>query len=333
MKIQNQKAGETTVMHSRKKEGKAKSKPEETPPKPEEVLPPSDTNGKSSEPAQASSDNGAQETQNGNELKEIVVSENESSASEIIDIVEIQELPVPSDSEQKSPEEIVKPPQEEKSSEHEVVQVESVVESTTPESDVKPEEKPVERTEESVKPEDDPSFINYDASIMLKDVQIKLNDCLKDNSKLMDVTDPNASATETFKDLSFGRTLRNISGRASLGRARYERHRQLTLNDSLFVNTSFTQGDGTTSFADSPRRNGTPLKRKLTSETDEPVKKPKQEETSIFNTSIEYIKNLRRPVQVSTPKPKGCELNLDEKPNEDFKVEVEAEPKKWCVVM
>ncbi|XP_015111171.1 cell wall protein RBR3 isoform X2 [Diachasma alloeum] len=367
MKVQQESA--EVIPQSKKKDLKSKSKPDDNPPEIKEIpSASSDTNGKASvesHSSQSPKDNG-KERDDGvspqpevNEPKEIVVSETESTNSEVIDLVEISDDSLVLEFSEK-PEEALEKEQTAISSEQKQSEPSSndanpadvLVESTTsescPPSDLKSQENPSESNEDQVKPEDDPSFVSYDSTIMLKDVQIKLNDCLRDNSKMMDVTDPNASMSEAFKDLSFGRTLRGISGRNSIGRMRHVtlRDRQRTPNDSLFVNTSsasFSQDDAlryTPGFLDSPSRNGTPSdrKRKLGSEVNDSAKKPRQEESSIFNTSLEYIKNLRRPVQVSTPNPKGFKFDIGEKSegdNENVQVGVNAnvEPKKWCVVM
>ncbi|KAK0159162.1 hypothetical protein PV328_010082 [Microctonus aethiopoides] len=192
---------------------------------------------------------------------------------------------------------------------------------------------------------EDVSLISYDSNIMLKDVQIKLNDCLKDNSKLLDVTDPNASMSETFKDLSFGRTLRGISGRNSLRRMKHVtvRERLLTPNDSLFVNTSGVSllhdqsrySDMNSPYQSSSHRD---RKRKFNDDYNESTKKIKTDESyGLINTSLEYLRNLRKPIQVSTPKAPGYKFNIDDKKTNDNEhvigMEQMDEPKKWCVIM
>ncbi|KAF7996376.1 hypothetical protein HCN44_002008 [Aphidius gifuensis] len=195
--------------------------------------------------------------------------------------------------------------------------------------------------------DDDPSFISYDSAIMLKDVKIKLNDCLKDNNKLMDSVDENTSISESFKDLSFGRTLRTISGRSSLGRMKHVtiRQRQMTPNDSLFVNCSgmSTNQDDQMRFAfeySDSIKSGTPIDRKRKIDTDiEPsAKKVKKDEGGIFNTSLEYLKKLRRPLQVSTPNNQEYKCNINDKMDitEDAsKIDIDetAESKRWCILM
>ncbi|CAD6238964.1 GSCOCG00008579001-RA-CDS [Cotesia congregata] len=220
------------------------------------------------------------------------------------------------------------------------------VESTTSESVPTEKEQPNKFEDNFQAKEDDVSFISYNSTIMLKDVQIKLNDCLKDNSKLMDVTDPNASMSESFRDLSFGCTLRKISGRNSIGRLKHVtlRQRQMSPNDSLFVNTSnvsFSHDRSTfmSELSDSPDPNSSRLnrKRKLT-ENDHSVKKFKTDQNySILNTSLEYLKNLRKPIQVSTPKAQGYKFEYDKKPNNSDSTtdiaEEAIETKKWCLIM
>ncbi|XP_011304007.1 uncharacterized protein [Fopius arisanus] len=360
MKVQQ----DSEIIHqSKKKDIRPKSKPEENPPEiKENPSASSDTNGKTNDTPQTQKDNG-KETDNGvppqpevNEQKETIVSERESMNTEVIDIVEISDDSLvlePSEDVQPetAPEEPINTSTEQKPTElsrNDANPADILVESTTsessPPSDVKSQVNPSQSSEDQAKHDEDPSFVSYDSTIMLKDVQIKLNDCLRENSKLLDVTDPNASISDAFKDLSFGRTLRGISGRSSIGRMRHVtlRDRPLTPNDSLFVNTSasFSQDDFRyTSNLSTPNRNGTPLdrKRKLGTEANDSAKKPRQEESSIFNTSLEYIKNLRRPVQVSTPNPKGFKFDLGEKSegnNENISVGVDpTAEKKWCVVM
>jgi len=84
--------------------------------------------------------------------------------------------------------------------------LQSIIQSNT--------QKDKEKIDDSI---NEASFISYDSSIMLKDVQIRLNDCLKDNSKLYDVSNMEGMSNQ-LRDMSFGKTLRNISGRHSIGR-------------------------------------------------------------------------------------------------------------------
>ncbi|XP_063993540.1 uncharacterized protein LOC135171125 [Diachasmimorpha longicaudata] len=361
MKVQQDSA--EAIPQSKKKDSKPKSKPDDNLPDIKETpSASSDTNGKSSDTAEPPKDNGKQ-TDDGQpqqpdvqEPKEIIIFETESTNSEIVDLVEISDDSLvlelsekPEDTLDKEEPLITSDKKQSEVSNNEANPADVLVESTTSEtspSDLKSQENPSDSNGDQVKPQDDPSFVSYDAAIMLKDVQIKLNDCLRDNSKLMDVTDPNASVSEAFKDLSFGRTLRGISGRNSIGRMRHVtvRDRQRTPNDSLFVNTSsasFSQNDAlrfTSGFLESSSPNGTPLdrKRKREAQGSDSVKKPRYEGNSILNTSLEYIKNLRRPVQVSTPNPKGFKFDIGEKmegSESTTGVDSTGEAKKWCVVM
>lgn len=205
----------------------------------------------------------------------------------------------------------------------------------------------------------DASFVSYDSTIMLKDVQIRLNDCLKDNSKLYDVSNTDDMPNQLLKDFSFGKTLRNISGRHSIGRMRHVtfREKRISPNSSLFVNTSamsMPQDEGTESkhlhygsglLSDSFSTNGSPLDRKRRIETENwgSAKKQKSDEesSSILNTSINLLKSLRIPMQVSsTPKATPCkfETKLDISGVKDDDNKMTAEPtaestKKWCVIM
>ncbi|KOC59219.1 hypothetical protein WH47_11295 [Habropoda laboriosa] len=207
----------------------------------------------------------------------------------------------------------------------------------------------------------DISFVSYDPSIMLKDVQIKLNDCLKENSKLFDTSSSggggggggsasgHSSLSQPSKDMSYGKTLRSICGRRSLSRMRHVtiREQRYSPNDSMFVNTStasLAPDDSedfkilryNTGLSDTvSATNGSPMDGKRKHEIDDwnLTKKQKTEsENSLLNSSIGLLKGLRRPIQVSTPiselKFQSGKLDLDEenKPaNEDTK--------KWCVIM
>lgn len=205
------------------------------------------------------------------------------------------------------------------------------------------------KAEESISK--DVSFVSYDPSIMLKDIQIKLNDCLKENSKLLDTSHASQvnSPSQTAKDQSFGKTLRNISGRRSLSRMRHVtlREHRYSPNDSLFVNTSgaslipddaadFKILRYSTGLADTLSvTNGSPAERKRKHETADwnSAKKQKTEsENSLLNSSISVLKGLRRPIQVSTPvgelKFQSSKLDLDEEGKEAGEA-----AKKWCVVM
>lgn len=203
------------------------------------------------------------------------------------------------------------------------------------------------------------SFISYDSSIMLKDVQIRLNDCLKDNSKLYDVSNTEGMPNQLLKDMSFGKTLRNISGRHSIGRMRHVtlRERRISPNSSLFVNTStmsMAQDEGTESkvlhygsglLSDSFSMNGSPLDRKRKIETENwssaKKKKTDEESSSILNASINLLKGLRIPsMQVSTPKVtpykfESTNLDISGIKNDDNKMTAEPteSTKKWCVIM
>ncbi|XP_071556828.1 uncharacterized protein [Temnothorax nylanderi] len=204
----------------------------------------------------------------------------------------------------------------------------------------------------------DASFISYDSSIMLKDVQIRLNDCLKDNSKLYDVSNSEGMPSQHLRDLSFGKTLRNISGRHSIGRLRHVtlRERRISPNSSLFVNTStmsMPQDEGTEAkvlhygsglLSGSFSTNGSPLdrKRKIETENWSSVKKQKSDgEGSLLSTSINLLKGLRIPsMQVSTPKAtpykfESTKLDISGIKNDDNKMTAEPteSTKKWCVIM
>lgn len=203
----------------------------------------------------------------------------------------------------------------------------------------------------------DLSFVSFDASIMLKDVQVRLNDCLKDNSHLFEVTDEERSMSEPLcRDSSFGRTLRNISGRHSINRMRHVTVRsRLSPNSSLYVNmssASLPDEDGRDhkilrhkgGLSGTPTCNGTPAerKRKLEPEACREAKKIKTDsESSLLDTSIGILQGLRRPIQVSTPnvggyKFKADKLDVSEISTNDNKAAVQEQPgivKKWCSIM
>ncbi|XP_029036712.1 chemotaxis regulatory protein ChePep-like [Osmia bicornis bicornis] len=197
----------------------------------------------------------------------------------------------------------------------------------------------------------DTSFVSYDPSIMLKDVQIKLNDCLKENSKLFDTSTIEHSSPSQPSKESFGKTLRSISGRRSLNRMRFVtmREHRYSPNDSLFVNTSTASmpADDTSDFkilryntglSDVlSTTNGSPTERKRKHDTEDwnTMKKQRTEsEQSLLHTSIDLLKGLRRPIQVSTPvselKFQSGKLNLG---NEQESKQPNEATKKWCAIM
>lgn len=219
----------------------------------------------------------------------------------------------------------------------------------------KEEEKGKEKEKENEKSEDavgkDVSFVSYNPSIMLKDVQIKLNDCLKENSKLFNTSNASQStSTQSVKDMSFGKTLRNISGRRSLSRMRHVtlRERRYSPSDSMLVNVSsvsFSSDDNTPDFkilrystdlSDTvSTTNGSPSERKRKHEIEDwnSTKKQKAEsENSLLNSSVSLLKGLRKPIQVSTPVSElkfqtgKLELGENSKPANESN-------KKWCVIM
>lgn len=240
-----------------------------------------------------------------------------------------------------------------------------VVESTTSEMSEASEsaqaqievEKATDNEPPTQLPKDDVSFVSFDASIMLKDVHVRLNDCLKDNSQLFDVTNEERSMSEpACKDSSFGRTLRNISGRHSINRMRHVTVRsRLSPNNSLFVNmssASLPDEDARdhkilrhrTGLSDTLTCNGTPVdrKRKLEPEETNEAKKVKTEsESSLFSASIGLLQGLRRPIQVSTPNVGAYKFNPEKLDisgivNNDEKPVIQEESgaaKKWCSIM
>ncbi|XP_017758172.1 PREDICTED: myb-like protein X isoform X2 [Eufriesea mexicana] len=211
----------------------------------------------------------------------------------------------------------------------------------------KEKEKENEKSEESISKD---SFVSYNPSIMLKDVQIKLNDCLKENSKLFNTSNASQStSSQSIKDMSFGKSLRNISGRRCLSRMRHVtlRERRYSPSDSMLVNVSsvsFSSDDTpdfkilrySTDLSDTvSTTNGSPSERKRKHEIEDwnSAKKQKGEsDNSLLNSSVSLLKGLRKPIQVSTPVSElkfqtgKLELGENNKPaNENSK--------KWCVIM
>ena len=197
---------------------------------------------------------------------------------------------------------------------------------------------------------EDASFVSYDSSIMLKDVQIKLNDCLKDNSKLFDVSNADESATvdpEKRADMSFGKTLRSISGRSTINRLRYVtlREQRFSPNSSLFVNTSSLSIDPedsksckltryATDLSEAVLTNGSPAerKRKIIGDGVQSAKKFKTDGTiergNLLSNSFEMIKGLGRSARLGSPTGKNDSINAHVSIAEEA-----VEPKSWCVVM
>lgn len=194
----------------------------------------------------------------------------------------------------------------------------------------------------------DLSFVSYDPSITLKDVQIKLNDCLKESSRAADTSISSVSSPPNqMNQASFGKTLRNISGRRSLTRMRHVtvRDRRYSPSDSMFVNTSNASPapEETTDFkimryhhtALDLSTNGSPAERKRKHELEEwssGMKKQKTDsEYSLLNSSISLLKGFRRPIQVSTPvselKFQTGKLELSDESKSSN------EGKKWCAIM
>ncbi|XP_054002048.1 serrate RNA effector molecule homolog [Hylaeus anthracinus] len=196
------------------------------------------------------------------------------------------------------------------------------------------------------------SFVSYDPSIMLKDVQIKLNDCMKENTKTLDASNADYEMlSQGSREASFGKTLRSISGRRSLNRMRHVtlRDHRYSPNNSLFVNTSSASllPDETEDFkilrystglSDTiSTTNGSSSERKRKYETEDwnSSKKPKTEsENSLLNTSISILKGLRRPIQVSTPRSElkfqTNKLNLTE---DESNAMNDGTGRKWCNIM
>lgn len=201
---------------------------------------------------------------------------------------------------------------------------------------------------------------SYDSSMlkdsyMLKDVHVMLvrSDCVKDNSKLFDVSNRESTPSQLSKNLSFGKTLRNISGRHSIGRSRSILRDRISPNSSLFVNTSdmsIAQDEGiepkvlhySSLLSDSFPRNGSSLDRKRKIETRiwDSGKKQKTDEESSLNTSINLVKGFVKPMLISTPKStpykfESTKLDISGIKDDDNKITTETteSTKKWCVIM
>ncbi|XP_015184830.1 PREDICTED: myb-like protein X isoform X2 [Polistes dominula] len=201
--------------------------------------------------------------------------------------------------------------------------------------------------------------INYDASVTLKDVQIKLNDCLKEKLKHVEVCESddnnisNLSASNTF-----GKTLRNISGRTAIDRFRHSSSYDFWVspNNSQSTNISMSQSprrDTTntkilrysTGLSDVMSSNGSFVERKRkladSPESTATLKKQKTEQSSLLNTSMDIIRGLRKPIQISTPnisyKEQSDKLNISEINDGNDKFlsmhTTEDGTKKWCVIM
>jgi len=203
----------------------------------------------------------------------------------------------------------------------------------------------------------DTSFVSYDPAIMLKNVQIRLNDCLKENSNLFDVSNKSKDVELKIskyltKEVSFGKTLKDISGRRMIRARDSPRERRISSNSSLYVNTSmFSQDEGIESkalhytFSDSFPTNGSQLdrKRKIDAEEYSTVKKQKIDgNSSLLNRSTNLMKNICSPyiMKVSTPKATSynfepSKLDISGIKDDDNKVTAESieSTKKWCVIM
>lgn len=239
-----------------------------------------------------------------------------------------------------------------------------IVESTTSELSETSEsisqsdtQKDKEKIDDSVTNE---ASASYDSSMlkdsyMLKDVHVMLvrSDCVKDNSKLLDVSNRESTPSQLSKNLSFGKTLRNISGRHSIGRSRSIFRDRISPNSSLFVNTSdmsIAQDEGIESkvlhysslLSNSFPRNGSSLDRKRKIETGnwDSAKKQKTYEESSLNTSINLVKGFVKPMLISTPKStpynfESTKLDISGIKDDDNKITTETteSTKKWCVIM
>lgn len=248
----------------------------------------------------------------------------------------------------------------------------SVVAESISQTDTRNEK---EKDEESTNDKDQPC-VSYDPAIMLKDVQIKLNDCMKESSessrKVFEASstgpdcgreresEPDRESDQEmpsrpYQDLSFGKTLRSISGRRSLNRMRHVtiREHRYSPNNSMFVNmssTSLMPDDNedlkilrySSGLPDTvSTSNGSPTEKKRKLETSEDwssvTKKQKTNESdnSLLNSSLGLLKGFRRPIQVSTPvsELKFQTNKLDPSDEEANKQANDRAAKKWCAIM
>lgn len=161
-------------------------------------------------------------------------------------------------------------------------------------------------------------------------------------------TKADQSSTDSQKDTTFGKTLRTISGRHSIGRMRHMklRDRQPSPNSSLFVNTSsaslaedvdLKSIHRRTPTADLTSTNGTEKvldrKRKLIDVSFDTQKKIKTDESkgSFLSSSIEMIKKpFRRSVKTTTSKkPEKEQIHV----GGGELVPYGESNKKWCLIM
>ncbi|KAK2587700.1 hypothetical protein KPH14_003815 [Odynerus spinipes] len=213
-------------------------------------------------------------------------------------------------------------------------------------------QKETESSEHNLK--SDASGVTYDASVTLKDVKIRLNDCLKENLKHADVSNVDSSTSNALSSESFGKTLRNISGRCSINRLRHKTSYdyRFTANESQFTNRSSvsTSPEETTNvrilrystgLSETISTNGSPVERKRKLESPDPVvtKKQKTKQGSLLNTSMDLLRGLRKPIQISTPnvgyKIQSDKLNISEinDGNDKLLPTHDEGTKKWCVIM
>ncbi|KAL2724372.1 myotubularin-related protein -like [Vespula squamosa] len=197
------------------------------------------------------------------------------------------------------------------------------------------------------------SGVNYDPSVTLKDVQIKLNDCLKEKFKHVEVCDTDNNMSNLSSSDTFGKTLRNISGRSAINRFRHTSFDyRFSPNDTQLTNVSMlsTPRRETTNVKilrystglSDMSSNGSPVerKRKLESPDTITIKKQKTEQSSLLNTSMDLLRGLRKPIQISTPnvsyKVQSDKLNIREinDGNDKFlPTHTDDGTKKWCVIM
>lgn len=213
-------------------------------------------------------------------------------------------------------------------------------------------QKETDNSEQNLK--SDISGVTHDVPVTLKDIKIRLNDCVKENLQHADVSAVDSNMSNMLSSESFGKTLRNISGRCSINRLRHTTSYEYRFspNDSQFTNISAlsTSQDKPTNvkilryntgLSETMSSNGSPMerKRKLESPDTTVVKKQKTKQGNLLNTSMDLLRGLRKPIQISTPnvgyKVQSDKLDISDinDGNDKLLPTYDEGTKKWCVIM
>lgn len=192
------------------------------------------------------------------------------------------------------------------------------------------------------KDQEDQLVLSQDCNLSIKDVKVKLNDCLKEDNA-------DQSASYAHKDVSFVKTLRTMSGRRSISRLRNVTGKdyQPSPNSSLYVNTSdvsisqdalndkesyrnLRQRFATRELNSSNgKTESVSLKRKPDAEIENVSKKSKSE-YSFLNSSFEFLKSFRNSNSETT----ACDLQeTNHGVSRENKEETQDLEKRWCVIM